>query len=460
MLTRRQKQIFDFIVGYFNKKDIPPSLNEIRRNFKLKSISTIHQHVELMINKGYLQKEKNKIRSIKPINTEELIEVPLLGVISAGNPVERLIEKESVIVKKRQLPIFGDTYALRVSGNSMEEENIKDNDIALIKHQNFAENGQKVVALINNCETTLKKFFKEKDHIRLEPANKNFDSIIIDRNTEFEIQGVLIDIVRNGNCHPDIKIDYGDKINKISKKYVPNNIYNENCLDVMRGMEDGSMDLIFADPPYNLSKSNFKMKFSKSGGSDLSTNKGNWDVSTKDGFEDFTKKWLTEAFRILKKNGAIWVAGTYHNIYLTGYVMDKIGFEIINEILWHKTDATPNLSCTRFVADHENFLWARKGKKNIFNYKEMKEMNNGKQMRSIWPKGKTTGGKKVHPTQKPEWLLERIILATSKEGDVIFDPFLGSGTTAVIAKKLNRKYIGAELNEEYFNIAKNRIKNL
>jgi len=201
------------------------------------------------------------------------------------------------------------------------------------------------------------------------------------------------------------------------------------------------------------------MKFIKSGGKDLNTNKGKWDNFTKEEFEDFTRKWLKEAFRILKKDGAIWVAGTYHNIYLTGYLMDKIGFEIINEILWHKTDATPNLSCTRFVADHENFLWARKDKKNTFNYAEMKEMNGGKQMRSIWPKGKTAGGKRIHPTQKPEWLLERIILATSKEKGIVFDPFLGSGTTAVVAKKLNRQYMGTELDKEYFELAKSRIKN-
>lgn len=460
MLTKRQKQIFDFIVDYTTKKGFAPSLEEMRKYFKLKSISTIHQHIESIESKGYLQKEKNQRRSIKFIEPEEMVKIPLLGMISAGQPIERMVERETIAIRQKQLPLFGKVYALRVSGNSMIEENIRDNDIVLIKQQNTAENGQKIIALIDNSETTLKKFYKEKNYIRLQPANKKFNPIIIDKKTKFDIQGVVIDIIKDKNYCPDIQINLNQETKRISKKYLPNKIYNEDCIEVMKNIDTESINLIFADPPYNLSKSNFKMKFAKTGGKDLNTNKGGWDKFTKEEYEDFTRKWLTEAFRILKKDGAIWVAGTYHNIYLTGYLMDKIGFEIINEILWHKTDATPNLSCTRFVADHENFLWARKNKKNLFNYKEMKEINGGKQMRSIWPKGKTAGGKRVHPTQKPEWLLERVILATSNEKDLIFDPFIGSGTTAIVAKKLKRQYMGTELDKEYYKLAKSRIQKI
>lgn len=249
-------------------------------------------------------------------------------------------------------------------------------------------------------------------------------------------------------------------MNNVKEKISFNKIYNEDCLVLMSKTEDNSIDLIFADPPYNLSKSNYKIKFVKSGGSDLNTNKGKWDNFIGPDYENFSRKWINECFRILKPNGSIWIAGSYHNIYMMGYLMEKAGFELLNEILWHKTDATPNLSCTRFVADHENFIWARKGKKNSFNYKLMKEMNGGKQMRSIWSKGKTTGGKKVHPTQKPEWLLERIILSTSNEGDVVFDPFMGSGTTAVVAKKNKRKYLGAEVDKNYFKKSLGRINNI
>lgn len=247
------------------------------------------------------------------------------------------------------------------------------------------------------------------------------------------------------------------KVSKIKKTELKNKIFNDDCIKIMSSIEDNSIDLIFADPPYNLSKSNYKIKFAKSGGSDLNTNKGLWDII--DDYELFTKKWVNEAFRILKDGGAIWVAGTYHSIYTTGYLLEKAGFQLLNEILWHKTDATPNLSCTRFVADHENFIWARKGKGNVFNYDLMKKENGGKQMRSIWPKGKTTGGKKIHPTQKPEWLLERIIKSTTNKNDIVFDPFLGSGTTAIVAKKMGRFYSGCEIDKDFYNLTINRIKN-
>ena len=239
-----------------------------------------------------------------------------------------------------------------------------------------------------------------------------------------------------------------------------NRIFNEDCIPFMKRMKGGSIDLVFADPPYNLSKSNYQIKFVKSGGSDLNTNKGKWDLLTGREYFSFTKKWIAEVYRILKENGSIWVAGTYHNIYLVGHLLQKAGFEILNEILWHKSDATPNISRTRFVADHENFIWARKGKKHTFNYEIMKMENNGKQMRSLWSRGKTAGGKKIHPTQKPEWLLKRIILATSRPGELVFDPFMGSGTTAVVAKKLGRNFLGTEIDKKYYNDSLKRLENV
>lgn len=240
-----------------------------------------------------------------------------------------------------------------------------------------------------------------------------------------------------------------------------NKIYNTDCVSFMKNIEDDKIDLIFADPPYNLSGSRFNIKFVQSGGSDLNTDKGEWDqFESLDQYEEFTKTWLSECFRILKEDGSIFVAGTYHNIYVVGYIMQKLGLTLLNEILWHKTDATPNISCTRFVADHENFVWARKGKKHKFNYQQLKSMNGGTQMRSIWSKGKTAGGKKIHPTQKPEWLLDRIITAASNKGDIVFDPFIGSGTTAVVAKQLSRIYLGTELNKDYYKVAQRRLNSI
>jgi len=455
-LTKKQKLILDFVRSFSKKKGYSPTHEEIGKKFKL-SVSSVNQYLTTLKEKGHIQKNKGHARSIELIGSESMIKIPLLGTIAAGAPIEAIQEKEMIAVPKSKIPSSSGVYALRVVGNSMIDENINDGDIVLVKQQDTAENGQKVVALINNNEATLKKFYKEKYHIRLQPANKNIEPIIIKRDKEISIQGILIDVIKNENPETTFFLPKKEEAQKYDKLPL-NKIICGDTIREMKKFPDNSIDLIFADPPYNLSKSNFKMKFVKSGGTDLNTNKGNWDKFQDDDFEIFTKNWLSECFRILKENGGIWVAGTYHNIYITGYLMRKLGFETLNEVLWHKSDATPNMSCTRFVADHENFIWARKGKKHTFNYTKMKQLNNGRQMRSIWTKGKTAGGKKIHPTQKPEWLLERIILASSGPNDIIFDPFLGSGTTAVVAKRYHRFYLGVEIDPIYYQISLDRIK--
>lgn len=462
MITKRQKQILDFISQYELKNEFAPSLKEIKKHFKLGSESTIHQHIEALKKNGYLNKLKNKPRGIELNKLEKFFKIPIIGIIAAGQPIEAIeFGNESISVLSHEIKNKEQHYALKVAGNSMIDEGIFDGDTVIIRKQESANDGQTIVAVIDDNLATLKKIYREKNRIRLQPANPTLFPIYRD---EVEIRGIVVKVVRNLEQNNlvlnDPKFLIGEKEEPfVRKDFELDKIYNMDCLEFMKNIKDNSIDLIFADPPYNLSKNNFKMKFSKTGGKDLNTDKGYWDKMGKDDFEKFTEIWLKESFRILKKTGSIWVAGTYHNIHLTGYLLEKIGFEILNEILWHKTDATPNLSCTRFVADHENFLWARKDKKNIFNYKEMKEMNGGKQMRSIWPKGKTAGGKRIHPTQKPEWLLERIVLATSKKNGIVFDPFLGSGTTAVVAKKNGRRYLGTELDKDYFKLAETRIKN-
>lgn len=468
MITKKQKEVLDFIKSYQRKKKYAPSLEEIRKHFKLASVSTAHFHVKRLQGSGFLVKEENHPRAISTKKTILTIEIPLVGTIAAGQPIEAVeIFEEPIVIPKNEINTAFKHYALRVRGDSMIDEGIFDGDVVVIREQKVADNGQTVVAIIDDNEATLKKIYKEKKRFRLQPANQAFLPLF---RKEIEIRGVVEKIIRNLNkeeaqtkkdqnhdCQTH-KITQNDS-NSIflSKEYKLNSVYNLDCLEFTKQIRDNSIDLVFADPPYNLSGSNFKMKFTKSGGADLNTNKGNWDCYTDAEFEDFTKKWLSECYRILKKNGSIWVAGTYHSIYTVGYLMKKIGFDILNEVLWHKSDATPNLSCTRFVADHENFIWARKGKGNIFNYKEMKVINGGKQMRSIWTKGKTTGGKKIHPTQKPEWLLERVILSTSNPNSIVFDPFIGSGTTAVVAKKFSRSYLGTELDREYYNKSIKRI---
>ncbi|WP_338630459.1 site-specific DNA-methyltransferase [Clostridium baratii] len=237
-------------------------------------------------------------------------------------------------------------------------------------------------------------------------------------------------------------------------------LYLGDCIKVMGGLKKESVDMIFADPPYNLSNDGITCK----NGEMVSVNKGEWDKS-KGFIEDYkyTRKWLKSCDRVLKHNGTIWITGTYHNIHIVTFVLLELGYCIINEIAWYKSNAAPNLSCRCFTASHETIIWAKKSKKvkHKFNYLCMKEMNNNKQMRSVWtipttPKSEKKEG--YHPTQKPKEILYRCILASTDEGDLILDPFAGSGTTGVVSKENKRKFIGVENEKEYIELMKRRIE--
>jgi len=250
-------------------------------------------------------------------------------------------------------------------------------------------------------------------------------------------------------------------------------LYNNDSLEVMSRFPDNYVDMIFADPPYMLSNDGFTCQNGKM----VSVNKGKWDKSK--GFEEdlqFHEIWISECKRILKPEGTIWISGTYHSIYQCGFLLQKLGFHMLNDIAWFKPNAAPNLSCRFFTASHETILWARKDKKakHHFNYEAMKggkfsEDNMKKadtQMRSVWSIPTTGPSEKEfgkHPTQKPISLLKRIVLASTKPGDIIFDPFNGSGTTGIAAVTIgDRKYIGSEINKEYIDLTIERyniIKN-
>ncbi|HHT82569.1 MAG TPA: site-specific DNA-methyltransferase [Acholeplasmataceae bacterium] len=225
----------------------------------------------------------------------------------------------------------------------------------------------------------------------------------------------------------------------------------------MKKLERNKIDLIFADPPYFLSNDGKSIRSGKV----VSVNKGDWDK--KDNYENvdsFTYNWLKECHRILKYDGTIWVSGTHHNVFDIERNMKKIGFNIINIVIWHKSDPPPLIYKNKFRFSYEFIIWAKKGSKHYFNYDEMYGVNN-QEMEDVWLMDAVQMSEKkhgYHPTQKPEKLLERIIKASSKEGDIVLDPFLGSGTTCYVAKRLNRKYIGIEKEEKYFNIAIKRIK--
>lgn len=196
MLTKRQKQVLDFIKSYIDKHDFAPSLEEIKKHLRLSSVSTAHYHVQALQSMGYLQKEENQPRALDVFSKQKLVHIPLLGVIAAGEPIEAIEQKENIAVPQTKLKPGNNYFALRVSGESMQDENINNGDIVIIKQQSTADNGQKVVALINNNEVTLKKIYKEKDKIRLEPANPEFKSVLIEPDN-LKVQGIVTDIIKS-----------------------------------------------------------------------------------------------------------------------------------------------------------------------------------------------------------------------------------------------------------------------
>lgn len=253
---------------------------------------------------------------------------------------------------------------------------------------------------------------------------------------------------------------------KPRKDSIPRNeILAGDCIEIMKSLPPRSVDLIFADPPYNLQLGG---DLHRPNNTRVDGVEDDWDkFSSFSEYDKFTKAWLLEARRLLKEDGAIWVIGSYHNIFRLGAQLQDLGFWILNDIIWRKTNPMPNFRGRRFTNAHETLIWASKSEsaKYRFNYDAMKALNEDLQMRSDWTLPLCTGqerlkrddGKKAHPTQKPESLLHRVILSSTDLGDVILDPFFGTGTTGAVAKKLGRDFIGIEREKEYIPHARKRI---
>jgi site-specific DNA-methyltransferase (adenine-specific) len=237
-------------------------------------------------------------------------------------------------------------------------------------------------------------------------------------------------------------------------------VYRADCVDLMRLMPAACVDAIFADPPYRLSTGGVTVK----SGRLAPVDKGSWDRSM--GFRkdyEFNIRWLREARRILEPDGTLWVTGTHHVIFSLGFALQRLGYRIINDLVWSKPNATPNALHTAFTHAHETLIWASKGKaaRHTFNYGLINSLDPASQVSSVWriptvPKSEKLHG--YHPTQKPLRLVRRALLASTCEGDLVFDPFCGSGTTAVAAKELNRFFVGAELEVEFAELAARRIE--
>jgi len=245
-------------------------------------------------------------------------------------------------------------------------------------------------------------------------------------------------------------------------------LYNGDALRLLEEIPDNSISMIFADPPYNLSNGGFTVHAGKR----VSVNKGKWDVSK--GFEkdfDFHLSWIEACKRILKPNGSIWISGTYHSIYQCGFALQALDYHILNDITWYKPNASPNLGCRCFTASHETLIWAKKDKKakHLFNYKKVKEgdwpedflKKPEKQMRSVWAINTPKPWEKKfgkHPTQKPYDRLKRIVLSSTKKGDIVLDPFAGSSTTGLVAHQYGRCFIGFDKEKEYLRLSRKRFK--
>lgn len=248
-----------------------------------------------------------------------------------------------------------------------------------------------------------------------------------------------------------------------------NTISLGDTIETLRALPDSSVDMIFADPPYNMQ---VEGTLKRTDGTDFKGVEGHeWDeFDSIKHYKDFTREWLIEAQRVLKKDkSSLWVIGSFQNIYIVGDVLQELGYWLINDIVWSKTNPTPNFLGTKFTNRQETLLWATPTSKTKyhFNYKTMKELNGGKQMTSVWDIPVSSGnerikdddGEKLHPTQKPEKLLYNVIISSTKKGDLVVDPFMGSGTTGAMAKRLGRNFFGIEREEKYRDYALRRIEN-
>jgi len=473
MLTKRQKQVFDFITSYRKKRGYSPSLEEMRKHFKLASVSTAHFHVKKLQELGLLEKQYNKPRSIDIYENEAMINIPLLGLIAAGQPIEAIQNKETIAVPQNKLPRSGEFYALRVIGNSMIDENINDGDIILVKQQNVAENGQKVVALIDNYEATLKKFYKERGYIRLQPANKTIEPIIIKKDKELTIQGIVIDIIKNEEELQAEKLLPQKEIKKYDTLPL-NKIICGDAVEELKKIPNNSIDIVVTSPPYD-------------------------GIRKYNGFNYDLHATGKEIYRVLKDGGvAVMVIQDQTKNFgktLTSFRtivdwVDNIGFKLFETVIYRKHGTEGAWWKYRFRVDHEYMPIFLKGERpKYFNKEPLKvpSKHGGKIMTgsgnrrtdgtttktvtrpinlmkcrgTVWDylmAGDKDELKRKHPAVFPDKIPLDFIQCFCPPKGVVLDPFIGCGSTAVAAKQLKRNYIGIDISEEYCDLARERIR--
>ncbi len=501
MITKKQKQVLNFISSYHKKKKYAPSLENICKKFNLASVSTAHFHVKKLQEAGFLGKQNNIPRSINVYESLQMVKIPLLGTIAAGQPIEAIREKEIIAIPKTKITMGGNFYALRVAGNSMIDENINDGDIVLVREQQTADNGQKVVALIDNHEATLKTFYKEKNQIRLQPANREYEPIIIKRNErEIIIQGLVIDVIRNEDEIQEESV-LENKETKRNRTLPLNKIILGDAIEELKKLPDESCDVVIIDPPYNIGK-------------DFGNNSDKRELNE---YVSWCKEWINESIRVMKPTGTMFIYGFSE-------ILAYLSVEIpINKrwLIWHYTNK--NVASLNFwQRSHEAIICAWKDKP-LFNKDEIREpytegflngaagktrkgtagrfSSSGKEtvynaheggalprdvikipalaggagMNERWFICKTCHSQVFeprklkkhtdheiikHPTQKPLELSRRLVLsAMPKKDGIILVPFVGTGSECVATKELGQSYIGFEINPDYIKLAKKYLEN-
>lgn len=464
MLTKRRKEVLDFMKTYLKENGYSPSLQEIQKKLKLASVSTAHFHVSKLKDDGYITKQDGKARSIEANSIGTMIKIPLLGYIAAGQPIEAIENKDMIAIPADRVPRTGNLFALTVQGDSMIEENIYDGDMIVVKQQNVAKDGETVVALIDNEFATVKKIYREHRQIRLQPANDSFEPMIIKKHQDLKIQGVVIDVIRTDNTEQSVQ-DFVLPVKKNTQQkgnvsdYL-NKVYNGDVMHVLRDLPDNSVDMIFGDPDYNVG-----IKY----GENNYTRK----------FEDYISWYLEltkESMRVLKNDGNLFMLNyPQQNAHLRAKYLD-LYFPNVHEYVWvYNTNVghTPK----RFTTAHRSILHVRKGIDNKFfkdsvalPYKNptdrriRQNLANGSKGRMPYSWFEFNLVKNVskekteHACQIPQKLTELLIKASTKEGDIVFPLFGGSGAEVEVAWKLKRNFLTAELNPRYCKIIEDRLK--
>ncbi len=444
MLTKKQKRVLDYIQESSQKKGFNPSHDEIRKHLKLSSVSTVSHYMKILQEKGYIKREKNTARSIEFEKKEILIDIPFKGYIAAGHPIEAIEEFETITVPSN-LVSSGEHFALEVKGNSMIDEGIFDGDTVIVKKQHTVENGETAVALINGNEVTLKKIYKEKNRIRLQPANPKLSPFYV---KEIIIQGKVISTFRN--------LEEQEKKNNF--KF--NQFLCGDVLEMMRKIPNDSIHFAITSPPYNVGKDydnhNDKMSHEKY-------------------LEWLNKVWI-ETKRVLVNGGrfAINIAPTgirdfvpIHHDYIEQ--MKKIGMKFRTEILWYKQTMLKRTAWGSFkspanphiVPSWEYVLIFTKGDNRLDGDQNMADITREEFMQfsdGFW-KIKPETQRKGHPAPFPEELIYRLTKFYSYKGNNILDMFGGTGTVAVIAKRTERNFVHIDISPQYCKVAKDRVEN-